>query len=125
MKSNLVASIIATNKIRRHILYSNVEEVYKTFKNPSNYLIIHELLMKHCSTLTQYYYMKALKEANFDIYLKFAEASINSVYGRKAIFCNILDNLYSTATTDLDYCHSLHKGLPKVVDFYVIAHKVL
>lgn len=92
-------------------------------------LEIHDALMTETNVLVQYYFIKALKVAgeeanNFKPYLQFASDSSVSIHGSKAIFRNILDNLYDKPDS-LVYCHPVKKGLPKVIDFLAIAKQYI
>ena len=118
--------------ITKSIKAGNIPEVYQYFLDETNHLKLHDKLIKHCSTLTQYYYMKAIRfvaEEHEDIwtfYMNFAEASIQSKYGQKFIFHNILNNLYSKGsdTYALVYCHNIEDALPQVQEFYKVLKEV-
>ena len=106
--------------------------IFNLLNNPSYYLAVHEDLMAYANLTEQWLIIKAFKLSDhINKYRDFAEASTESQYGSKAIFHNILTNLYGVsyglyqAPKGVNQCYLTEKDNPKLLDYIKIANSIL
>lgn len=76
------------------IAKGNITALIRALAYPPNYLAVHEALAQS-PVLLQYYIAKAWRSANHTTYLSFAATAVNSRFGCKYVFHNILKQLYA------------------------------
>ena len=110
----------------------DVAGIFDLLNNPSYYLAIHESLMVYTNLTEQWLIIKAFGLSNHrQKYMDFAVASIESQYGLKAIFHNILTNLYGEsyrfhqAPKGVNQCYLTEEDNPKLLDYIKIANSIL
>ena len=110
----------------------DIAGIFNLLNDPSYYLAVHEGLMAHANITEQWLIIKAFKLSNhFNKYRDFAAASIESQYGPKAIFHNIIANLYGysskgyEAPKGVNQCYLTEKDNPKLLDYIKIANSTL